>query len=110
MTRKAVDVVLLPEETMMDKAIQANAELVEKFGKKIVLNKKNCLPHISLAMGCIDERDIAAIEKILDKIAEESSLRNLKVIGIIANTNTGSEKVSAFEVERTEKLRRNVIV
>ena len=32
MENKAGDIVLLPEEAMMDKAIQANAELVEKFG------------------------------------------------------------------------------
>jgi len=104
MANKAVDIVLLPEEAMMDKAIQANAELVEKFGKKIVLNKKNCLPHISLAMGCIDEGSIAEIEKILEKIAEENPLGDLNVIGIITGTNTGGEKVSALELEKTEKL------
>ena len=104
MENKAVDIVLLPEEAMMDKAIQANAELVEKFGKKIVLNKKNCLPHISLAMGCIDEGSIAEIEKILEKIAEENPLGDLNVIGIITGTNTGGEKVSALELEKTEKL------
>ena len=59
MGRKAVDVVLLPSEQMMDKAIEANGELVKRFGGKIVLNRENCLPHISLAMGCVDERDIA---------------------------------------------------
>ncbi len=101
MANKAVDIVLLPEEAMMDKAIQANAELVEKFGKKIVLNKKNCLPHISLAMGCIDEGSIA---EILEKIAEENPLGDLNVIGIITGTNTGGEKVSALELEKTEKL------
>jgi len=105
MTNKAVDIVLLPEEAMMDKAIQANTELVEKFGKKIVLNKENCLPHISLAMGCIDEGNIAAIEKILDKIAEENALGDLKVIGIITSTNASGEKVSGLELEKTEKLR-----
>lgn len=104
MTNKAVDIVLLPGEAMMDKAIQANAELVEKFGKKIVLNKENCLPHISLAMGCIDERDVAGIEKILEKIAEENALGKLKVIGIITSTNAGGEKVSVLELEKTEKL------
>ena len=58
MNKIAVDVVLLPSDEMTDRAIRANTELVEKFGSEIVLNKKNCLPHISLAMGCINERDV----------------------------------------------------
>jgi len=104
MTNKAVDIVLLPEETMMNKAIEANTELVEKFGKKIVLNKENCLPHISLAMGCIDEGSIAAIQKILEKIAEENPLGDLNVIGIVTSTNAGGEKVSVFELQKTKEL------
>ena len=104
MTSKAVDVVLLPEEAMMDKAIEANTELVGKFGREIVLNKENCLPHISLAMGCIDEGSVAGIEKTLEKIAVENPLGDLNVIGIITSTNAGGEKVSVFEVERKKEL------
>lgn len=104
MGRKAVDVVLLPDEAMTEKAIEANAELVKKFGKKIVLNKKNCLPHISLAMGCIDEEDIASVERILPSIAKEYPLGDLMVLGAQTSKNAAGEKVSAFEVERTEEL------
>lgn len=104
MGSKAVDVVLLPSEAMMDMAIEANAELVGKFGEKIVLNKEDCLPHISLAMGCIDEGDIASIEKVLETIAEESSLGGLTVTGIRTTTNSKDEKVSVFELEKTSEL------
>ena len=104
MSGKAVDVVLLPTEAMMDTAIEANAELVEKFGDKIVLNRENCLPHISLAMGCVDEGDITAIEKVLEEIAKQSLLGDLKVVGIVVSTNAKGEKVSVFEVENTEQL------
>jgi len=104
MGRKAVDVVLLPAETMTAKAIEVNAELVRRFGKKIVLNKENCLPHISLAMGCIEERDISTIEKILERIAKETSLEDLRVVGIRATGNSRGEKVSVFEVEKTKEL------
>ncbi len=103
MTRKAVDVVLLPEETIADKAIKANAKLVEKFGSEIVLNKEDCLPHISLAMGCIDEKDIASIEKILRLVAKENALGNLTVSSI-QTTGVGSNAVSAFKIERTKEL------
>ncbi len=105
MGKKAVDVVLLPDEAMTDKAIEANAELVKKFGRKIVLNKKNCLPHISLAMGCIDEEDIAAIEGILRSIVTRSSLGDLTILGVRVSENSAGEKVSAFEVGETKELK-----
>jgi 2'-5' RNA ligase len=104
MGKKAVDVVLLPDEAMTEEAIEANAELVKKFGKKIVLNKKNCLPHISLTMGCIDEEDIALVERILQSIAKGCPLSNLTISGVQSAGNSAGEKVSAFEVEKTEEL------
>ncbi len=104
MGRIAVDVVLLPSDEMMDNAIRANAELVEKFASKIVLNKENCLPHISLAMGCIDERDVAPISRLLPLAAKENPLGELAVIGIRTSTNARGEKVSVFEVEKTKQI------
>ena len=104
MSRIAVDVVLLPDEAMANKAIEVNAELVKKFGNKIVLNKENCLPHISMAMGCLEETDIASIDKILKAIAKETPPGNLKVLGIRASENSKGEAVSVFEVEKTTQL------
>ena len=104
MVRKAVDIVLLPTEAMMEKTIEANKEPVMKFGRKIVLNKENCLPHISLAMGCVGERDISAVEKVLKPVAEKSSLPELRVVAVRTTTNSVGEKVSVFEVEKTKEL------
>jgi 2'-5' RNA ligase len=104
MVKKAVDVVLLPNEAMTDKAIEANAELVEKFGAKIVLNKKDCLPHISLAMGCVEEKDIDSVEIILRSIAEKHSPGELTVSGVRTTVNSRGESFSVFEVEKTEEL------
>jgi len=104
MGRKAVDVVLLPTEAMMDRVIEVNRKLIEKSDKKIVLNKENCLPHISLAMGCVDERDIVAIEKALQTIARGYSLGDLRVIDIRTTADSAGEKVSVFEVEKTKEL------
>jgi 2'-5' RNA ligase len=99
MARKAIDVVLLPDDAMTDRAIEANAELVEKFGAEIVLSKDNCLPHISLAMGCIDESDIPNVADVFDTIARTNQLTKLKVIG--ARTSGDS---SVFEVQKTKEL------
>lgn len=104
MSRKAVDVVLLPDKAMTDRAIKANADLVERFGKKIVLEKENCLPHISLAMGCVGERDTGAIEKVLSTIAERCPVGKFRIIDIRTSVNAKGEKVSVFEVEKTKEL------
>jgi len=104
MGRKAVDVVLLPEETMMNRAIEANAELVKKLGCKIVLNKQNCLPHISLAMGTINETDIGNIGKILKAVAKENFLGDFKIVGVHVETNAVGQQVSAFIVEKTDRI------
>jgi len=104
MAKKAVDVVLLPDDAMMDNAIEANKELVKKFGEKIVLNKESCLPHISLAMGCVNETDLVTIEEVLRIIAEKNALPELRVVGILTSTNSAGERVSAFEVEKTKEL------
>jgi 2'-5' RNA ligase len=106
MSKKAVDVVLLPEEAMADKTIEANRELVEKFGEKIILDNEKCLPHISLAMGCIEEEDIDAVGEVLKRIAEGAALGELLVVGIEVSENLLGEKVSVFELERTKQLQR----
>ena len=104
MAKIAVDVVLLPSDEMADKVIEANKELLKQYADKIVLNKEDCLPHISLAMGCIDEKDIAEIERVLQTIANQYSLGQLNITGIHTETNSVGEKVSVFEIERTEAL------
>ena len=92
----AVDVVLLPSEEIVDKAIELNKELIKKFDKKIILNKENCLPHISLAMGCINENDLPAIEKILEEIAKQFPLLNLTLVNAYSEQSgfAGFEKNS----------------
>lgn len=50
------------------------------YNKRIVLNKQNCLPHISLAMGCIKEDDIPEIDTILKDITEKFSPLMLTIL------------------------------
>jgi 2'-5' RNA ligase len=104
MDKKAVDIVLLPDDAMTGKVIKANEKLVRKYRSEIVMNKNNCLPHISLVMGCLNDNDISAAGKILKEIAEQNPMGKLKVIGVQVAENTKGEKVSAFEVERTPQL------
>jgi len=104
MSKKAVDVVLLPDEMMAEKVIEANAKLVEKFGAEIVLDKERCLPHISLAMGCIEDSDTGEIEIILRTIAQDFPPGPLKTAGLALSTNAKGRKVSVLVVAREKKL------
>ncbi len=104
MARIAVDAVLLPSQEMTDKVIEANRQLLGPSSGGIVLDKENCLPHISLAMGCIEESDFGEIEGILQEIAEQCALDRLKITGIHLGTNSVGEKVSSFQIERAQAL------
>ena len=104
MAKIAVDVVLLPSEEVTNQMIEANKRLLEHYADRIVLDKENCLPHISLAMGCMDKQDIPDIEQILQVIADKYHPGQLNILGINIGTNALGEKVSAFEVEKTERL------
>lgn len=106
MSRIAIDVVLLPEETMSDRVIELNRKLVETYGEAIVLNRKTCLPHVSLAMGCIESGAIDAVRERLRSIASEMSLGQLKAVGVRTSTNSRGEQVSAIEIDRTRPLQK----
>ena len=104
MAEIAVDIALLPSEEMADKAIAANKQLLKQYAHKIVLDRVTCLPHISLAMGCIEDIDIDEFGTILRAIAEETSLGQLNALSIKTETNQAGEKVSVLEIEKTEAL------
>ncbi len=100
----AVDVVLLPDEAMTSQAIEINRRLITSSRPEIVLSKKNCLPHISLAMGCIDEADVTALQRRLESLARKTSVRQLRIVGVVASVNSRGETTSLLDVDRTEEL------
>ncbi len=104
MVMLAIDVVLLPEEAMMERVIALNKNLVEKFNSKIALNKQNCLPHISLAMGCIEQKQVGEERAKLEEISKEISPGELKAVGIRTVVNQVGEKVSSLEIEKKAEL------
>ena len=104
MSKIAVDVVLLPSEEVTNQAIEANKRLLKKYYDRIILDKVSCLPHISLAMGCTEKQNIPDIEKILHIIADKHNPGQLNILGINIERNSVGEKVSAFKIEKTERL------
>jgi len=100
----AVDVVLLPDEAMTSQAMEINQQLITSSRPEIVLNRTDCLPHISLAMGCIDKADVTAIQKRLELVAQKTSVRELRAMGVIASINSRGEMTSVLDVDRTGEL------
>ncbi len=104
MEKIAIDVVLLPSEKMMDKAIEINRELLKKHDKKIILDKQKCLPHISLCMGCIDNKDIPEIEKVLKDISSKFSKMSLIIDRLEPETIPTGKIVSGMAIKNTKEL------
>ncbi|MFQ5952449.1 MAG: hypothetical protein ACE5JK_03485 [Candidatus Omnitrophota bacterium] len=77
----ACDVVLLPSREAMEKAVEVNSEHVKKTGNsEIVLDIEKCLPHVTLAMGCIKEEKLKELDKVLKSIADDVLPVRLKTI------------------------------
>lgn len=100
----AVDVVLLPEPAVTDLAIEANKRLLLQCPDKIVLSSETCLPHISLAMGCITGENVEPISEALRSIAESHPIHKLPVAGVFVSSNATGQTVSSIVLERSGAL------
>jgi len=103
MTQIAIDVALLPEARIARLAIEVNRKLVGG-GKGIVLDESACLPHISLAMGCMERCQTDSIGKTLTAVVRDCVLDELTITGIVTVLNAAGEPNSLFAVAKTRAL------
>ncbi|MHC4517990.1 MAG: hypothetical protein ACYTAS_05330 [Planctomycetota bacterium] len=104
MNRIAIDVVLLPDETMTARAVQANAELVENCGSEVVLHPQTCLPHVSLAMGCVEGDAVEPVRESLEQITKTCPVGDLVITGVVTSLNARGQSVSLFAVAKTKAV------
>lgn len=104
MTKLAVDIVLLPPDEIINLTVEFNRTLIKKFGRKIVLDKKHCLPHISLAMGCLDLGMLETARKILDRIAKETGKLDLTIDGIHIESRMDGNTNCLLRIEKTLRI------
>jgi len=76
----AVDVVVLPPAEVADKALEINSTLRGRGNMDILLDRQSCLPHISLAMGCMKDKDIPHVVGVLSGIASSFSPVKLEAV------------------------------
>lgn len=102
MNRIAIDVALLPETRVARLAIEANRKLAG--GGRIALDESTCLPHISLAMGCIEASQANSIGTTLSTVANDCPIDELTLTGIVTVLNAAGESNSLFAVAKTVAL------
>ncbi|MCK5624922.1 2'-5' RNA ligase family protein [Candidatus Pacearchaeota archaeon] len=96
----AIDILLIPSIEISEESIKLSESIVDSRNQ-ILLNSKDCLPHISLAMFCTVEENISKINKIIQEIIQKYKPFKLKIIGL----KTG-ETFSALEIEKTNELQK----
>jgi len=105
MNRIAVDVVLLPDEDVTALTVGANADLVERCGSAIALDPVHCLPHISLAMGCIEPAAVETLMGLVETVGRRHPVGELVLTGVVTTLDARGEAVSAFALAQTPALR-----
>jgi 2'-5' RNA ligase len=89
---------------MTTRAIAANRRLLPDPDADIILNTEDCLPHISLAMGCVKPAELDSIATILDAIAHKYAPMTLSVTHVQVATNAIGRKISSLVVEKNAAI------
>ncbi len=105
MAKLAIDVALLPPDSIAALAIEINRGLVEAWKSAIVLDPQDCLPHISLVMGCMEESDFPQAVRVLDGLARQCSPLHLRATKVVTSATPGGRKVSHIEIDRSQEIR-----
>lgn len=101
MAKVAIDIVLIPPKDIIEKSVLMSRQLFEETGNDMVLlNSQACLPHISLAMGCVDEEDLLMIIEKIRKISSEIFPLELT----FTKVNVTDEGVSDLSIEKTSGI------
>lgn len=95
MAKIAVDIALLPPEEVMDRAIAVNKTLIAEK-QSIFLNKSDCLPHVTLAMGVMESGKIPALAVQIVALADQ-----FYPIELLQKEVRGSEIASGINFQRT---------
>lgn len=102
--RRAIDLVLLPDASTTNCAIVLSEDLLNgKNAKRLILNKQNRLPHISLAMGVITENDMGQLATGLAAMAEAIHTPTLRTMRVKSQPDP-TDAIALIDLERTDEL------
>lgn len=98
MSKITADAALLPPEEIADLAIELNRSFSGSETNKIILGKKEeeTMPHMTLAMGVIEENNLAEAGKVLSEVISGYKILELTAtgtyIGIHGNNKLGRDQ------------------
>lgn len=72
MNKKAIDIVLLPPDEVMEEMIRVNRQGQNAADDNILMNTTDRFPHLSLLMGVLSEESSQKAEQALQAIAEKT--------------------------------------
>jgi 2'-5' RNA ligase len=104
MHRRAVDIVLVPPDEMGDRAIALNRRLSGPTEQKIILDRIQCVPHISLAMGVMDDDQLTEVCEELAKIASKREALRLRATTITEVHIPTGEVISSIQIANSPEL------
>jgi len=103
----AVDIVLLPPEDLSGIMIDLNRKVAENSGdRSILLNSKDCLPHISLLMGGISPADIKPLKAEISEISKNFLPYRALFSGFAVIETDSGTIVSGADVKKDETILR----
>jgi hypothetical protein len=111
MAKIAINIVLLTDKNTSDKITYCNSQL-QTSKESFTLGPKQCIPHASLAMGSIEEKDLSELRGILTRISITNSPLKLQALKLVQDDFLGNDKWMAVNVEKSiqaQQLHQEVI-
>ncbi len=106
MEKLAIDVVIIPPEEIMDISIKIN-KIARKSGNYYgPLSKDDFYPHISLAMGTIDEKDLDEVKEIVKSVIKGYKPIDIEISNLSLGTKKESDKMYYLEINKNSELQK----
>lgn len=102
----AIDVVLLPPDEIMDLCISINREEAAKGNSKKELGLNDFIPHLSLAMGCVQTENLSKIKKLIQEISHKTAPLKLQIIDLAYVIGSDGTKTYYLKVKKSQKLQQ----
>lgn len=102
----AVDIVLIPPRAIREKAIQFNKKFVASAESDFLLDHQTCIPHISLLMGAVPEKQLGELQLELERIADKTAAIQLTIPAYAVSILPNKKYVSSLIIEKNLELQK----
>jgi hypothetical protein len=100
----AVDIALLPDETLMQRCFDENTQLLAKQEGPHVFDPEHCIPHLTLTMGVIRRESLSVLQGRLTEFAQHDAPQLHARLVSRALVPANGNSVTEYVVDRTTEL------